>query len=714
MNMKLFSLVSGADFPATKLQVKIAGSLSAFTDRDMAFEQFASLKALFPALAGALKSAELIVIAAEPRLYNKVKQKLTAALSLPCAPDSEILRRLEAAELDDAQKNAEASVPEGSVVFMTKDGVRSGFAVKKGRQEILFVALDDDRLDVVLRNGVVPYLTSGETITPPAETRLPHAEVQPVDIVSGRERDVPPPAAEKEDMTDITVRTVNALREKNYSVAVNGNQNAEYVKQFGKTAPDFSTFFSFTPHVEDKGEYNVTDYTAQMAKSSRELAGATFGACISDICDTEDCSFICIAVAGESSALVRKLYKEPDETNEDFIRDAAEELLELIGEKASGLSSVGIEISQNEGFEDEKPKMKKSSKIIISVAVILLAAALAVSGYFFVRYRNQKSEPPTQPTTEETTEATTAEPVTAPAQTVLLSQMMYDEMLTGVAEENTPEGETGVGGTAPETTENSNAIPDYITVNGVQMDAKEAVAKIVATEIGSDTNAEAIKAQAVVTYTYLKYRNTGFRVSGITLADAYSDNIYNAVNSVFGEYVSYNNAAAFTPYFRLSAGKTTEADAVYGKAFPYLRAVSSTTDRNQDGYKTEKTFSSEEMKKFITDFDSTIVLPEATADWLKVTKHDGAISTGVGYVQTVQVGDKELSGIDFKTKLLANNISSHCFAIAYTASSDSFRITAYGDGLGVGMSMLGANRLAGNGSTYTQILSRYYPGTKLS
>ena len=71
---------------------------------------------------------------------------------------------------------------------------------------------------------------------------------------------------------EVTSKTVNILRESGSRVAVNGNQNSEYVKSFGSVSPDFFEFFTFTPHVEDKGDFNVTDYTAQMAKSAKELA----------------------------------------------------------------------------------------------------------------------------------------------------------------------------------------------------------------------------------------------------------------------------------------------------------------------------------------------------------------------------------------------------------------------------------------------------------
>ena len=724
MDMNLFSLIASSDFPATKLQIKIAGSLNAFTDSDIAFNKFSSLKELFPALSAALKDTELIVIAIEPKLYNKTKQKLCSALSLKCELNSGVLELLKRADLSDEETAQNALLPEKAIVFTTEDGINSGFAIKKGRQEIMFIPLDDRRINTVLRNGVIPYLTSGEVMLQP---KMPSVHEEPIpepEEPKLKAENTPEPEETAEytpDVSDdIAVRTVNILKENNYSVAVSGNQNSEYIKSFGGSANGFFNYFSFTPHVEDKGDFNITDYTAQMAKASRELASATLGACISDICDTDDCSYICIAVAGETSAVVRKLYKEDNETDSSFIKDAAEELLSLIGEKASGNSSVGIEISQNNISDDNKGFWSgKSGKALLAIIIILLIAGLAVGGFFLKKHLDEKAAENTTVPIVTTTEPPT-EAITAARETVGLSQIMFDEAINGINKDDlttAPSTETTTAGAiTSETTaaDNTNKIPEKIMLNGKETDAKEAIAKLVASEIDNSYNAEAVKAQAIVIYTYLKYRGTNFNISGVTAADAVSDNITNAVNAVFGEYVSYENSVAFTPYFKLSAGKTTAADAVFGKAFPYLKTVTSASDKTETEYKTEKEYSSEQIKSFISQYDSTITLSENPSDWLKITKHDGAINTGVGYVETITIGGKEISGLTFRTDVLKNEIPSHCFAITYTASTDKFKITAYGNGFGVGMSLLGANKMAVAGSNYTQILSKYYPGTKLS
>lgn len=725
MNLKLFSLISSDDIPATKLQIKISGSLNAFTDDDVSFKRFSSLKEMFPSLGKALADSELIVIAVDPKIYVRTKTLLTRALSLDIEENPTVKKALgRAAEIPESQKLLQSQMPKGAVPFLTRDGVNSGFVISKGHQQIMYLPLDDVRLDTVLRNGVIPYLTSGETIAVREEAYAPkNATVKPSVPQKRQEAPAPEKAAQTppalpESVGEITSKTVNILRESGSRVAVNGNQNSEYVKSFGSVSPDFFEFFTFTPHVEDKGDFNVTDYTAQMAKSAKELASADFGACISDICNTDGCSYICIAVAGESSAIVRKLYREPDEKDESFIRDAAEELIELIGEKASGESSVGIEISGEAAAEPEAEKTPgKGKKVLVSILVIILALAVAAGTFFLVKYqRDKKAAEALANTAPETTSEETTIPPEISKDTVPLSVFMRNEAVNGIDKDDLARAAEDAASAASQgdNAENANALPEYIVLNGVKTEAKKALAKIVAADVDDSYNSEAIKADAVAVYTYLKYRNTNFNVSGLNAAETVSDNILNAVSEVFGEYVVYNGQPAFTPTFKLSAGKTTSADVVFGNSFPYLKTVDSASDKNADGYKTEITLTSGELKELANKFDSSINLSGSAKDWVKVTKHDGAISTGVGYVETVNVGGKEISGYKFACELLENKIPSYCFAVSYTSSGDTFKITSYGSGFGVGMSLAGANKMAADGSTYAQILAKYYPGTNLS
>lgn len=717
MEMKLFSLYRNAADTSVKMQIKVIGCLNGFADSDISFDEYTSLKDMFGGLSKALKSSNFIVIAVDSSIYNSTKLKLMTALSLKKEQNEAVLKKLSKLELDESAQEKNAAMPEGATVFVSVDGINSGFAVKKGSQTIVMIPFDDQRLDSVLKRGLVPYITNGGRLNSASEPEAAPTHEEKEEITSETTSEI------SEQEMDIAAHTLNILKESDIKVAVNGNTNATVMREFAVGLDDFDEYFTFTPHIEDRGDYNVTDYTAQMARSAKALSSATLGACISDIFTTNDgCDYICISVATDKSALVRKLYKEEDEDDAHLIRIACEEVFALIGEKAMGNNSVGIEIAQDEAPKADKKLSKKAKKAIISVIAIILVAAITVGSVYFVKQKNNNKEPQTEPPVQtQAPETTTEAPVKA--DTMSLSKLMRFELVNGIKNEEpetTPVETTAGAITAnePQTNEapkDPNAVPSVITVNGQEIEAKEAIARIVTAETDSGFNVETLKAQAIITYTYLKYRDTNWRISNLTIADNYTQEAMDAVNEVFGHYLTFNDKVAFTPYCRMSAGKTANASTVFGNNFTYLKSVVSASDKQRDGYKKEVLLTADDIKAGALAFDSTIEFPEDVSKWLTINAHDTAVSTGTGYVEKITVGNKEVSGVTFIYDIMKNkDLSSPCFSLSYDAESGTYTITTFGDGYGVGMSQLGADNMAVSGTKYDKILDQYFPGTFLN
>ena len=236
------------------------------------------------------------------------------------------------------------------------------------------------------------------------------------------------------------------------------------------------------------------------------------------------------------------------------------------------------------------------------------------------------------------------------------------------------------------------------------------------TEMGEGYDLEAIKAQTVAIYTYLKYRDNDFVIDGVALSEDYNEEVKTAVDSVFGEYLTYNNEIALTPFFEVAARKTTSGNNVFSNSYPYLKAVElkGNPDALVSDYKIEKKYSLGAMKGILLDYKSDLKLLDEPAAWLIIEEQDTSISSSIGYVTKIMVGNEEMSGIDFCTSVMGNNeLASHCFTIAYNPTSEDFTITTYGKGVGVGMSKTGANYMAAEKSSYKKILSTYFDGTKL-
>jgi len=79
-----------------------------------------------------------------------------------------------------------------------------------------------------------------------------------------------------------------------------------------------------------------------------------------------------------------------------------------------------------------------------------------------------------------------------------------------------------------------------------------------------------------------------------------------------------------------------------------------------------------------------------------------------GYVLTVKVKGEELSGEEFRRKY---GLPSACFE--YDKKEDVCVFYVRGKGHGFGLSIYGADALAGKGRSFAEILQYYYPGIEI-
>ena len=73
-------------------------------------------------------------------------------------------------------------------------------------------------------------------------------------------------------------------------------------------------------------------------------------------------------------------------------------------------------------------------------------------------------------------------------------------------------------------------------------------------------------------------------------------------------------------------------------------------------------------KEYIQKYDSSIVLPEDPSQWIKILSHDDSVNENIGYVSSMQIGNRmfsEAAGMTFRDKIMRYNVKSPCFAIIY-------------------------------------------------
>ena len=238
-------------------------------------------------------------------------------------------------------------------------------------------------------------------------------------------------------------------------------------------------------------------------------------------------------------------------------------------------------------------------------------------------------------------------------------------------------------------------------------------------EVPASFEVEALKAQAVAARTYTqKARETGGKhgngsvctVPGCCQAwipeetylsrggnDADLQKIRDAVLATSGEVLHYQGELIEATYFSCSGGSTEDAAAVWGSAYPYLRSVESPGEEEAAHYTDTVTFTPQQFQ----DRLGTVLSGEPEEWFGAVTYTEG------GGVASMEIGGQVYTGTQLRSLLGLNSTD-----FSVTAGPE-VTITTYGYGHRVGMSQYGADAMAVAGSTYTQILAHYYPGTSL-
>ena len=252
---------------------------------------------------------------------------------------------------------------------------------------------------------------------------------------------------------------------------------------------------------------------------------------------------------------------------------------------------------------------------------------------------------------------------------------------------------------------------------------------VLASEISYDTPVEALKAQAVAAYS-IACRRKIERAAGNTSrpgpaagADISDDYHYDqsfitrdklkekwgetyeeraaildeAIQAVSGLALMYNGEPADAVYHAVSAGKTESAEVVWGSAVPYLVPVESVGDLLAPDYLSSVAFTPDELRDKLSGLCS---LEGEPAEWIGASDYSSS-----GTVKTIELAGNALTGQQVRAAL---ELRSANFELVYQEGSFVFTVRGYGHG--VGMSQYGAQCMAQQGSSFTEILTWYYPG----
>lgn len=283
----------------------------------------------------------------------------------------------------------------------------------------------------------------------------------------------------------------------------------------------------------------------------------------------------------------------------------------------------------------------------------------------------------------------------------------------------------------------SISIPEYINVYRHESGKTESIAfedyvkGVVAGEMPSSFEMEALKAQAVAarTYSLSKIIRSGDggnpdhpsapvcddthcqvyrspeelkKIKSAEWMDAGWSKIQEAVDRTKGELMYYQGSLVEQPLFHSSSGgKTENSEDVFVSALPYLRSVDSP-------YEAAAPHQNEQVAIALSEFKQKIKqsypnLGAVVTGSIKVVDR----SEG-GRVATVQVGNLTLKGREIRDLF---GLRSANFVMSVQGNTVLFTTDGYGHG--VGMSQYGANGMAQAGYDYKDILTHYYTGVEV-
>lgn len=250
----------------------------------------------------------------------------------------------------------------------------------------------------------------------------------------------------------------------------------------------------------------------------------------------------------------------------------------------------------------------------------------------------------------------------------------------------------------------------------------------VASEMPASYPIEALKAQAVATYTYYTYEkarqaNNTAALQGADFSavpssfpetyspeglkkywgdnyDTYLQTIAAAVDAVYGQQILYDGSPIFAAYHSCNAGKTESSSVIWGNEFAYLQPVVSSGDTLSPHYNTTVT---------VSDADFAAAFPELSltgdaAGWIT----DTPTASDSGTVTAITIGGTRYTGKQVREAL---SLRSACFSVTHGENGFTFTVSGYGHG--VGMSQYGAKVMAEQGFTYDEILRHYYTGVTI-
>lgn len=723
--IKLFTLRSLSDFSADAVY-KICLSLEKFGLTEEETVTFDSYDELFDEAVVALERGEHILVAAENSDYNSVKRDLIGKLLLEeysCPGIAEAIALNAGDDVSEIDMTGHSLVPHDSVFHLSADGLYSGFTCEALMGRLSCVPLDFMRVDTVLEalkeDILVPLMAAenGE----PMPIKMPDFDF------------VPHVSEMVNSLTELDKTIALATSEATmwiynlYDKVDNFNDAMRFVEVIDEEDEDETT-------AESESVRIIRYAREAMINSGSDFGGAISEIYSTENEAGNTVYFAYAAVVDRGNAKAKKINTMNPDDLVAILPHAVTVLTDLVHNKLEALKAELDGGENEAEVDDNKEEPKKMSKNMLIFAIIILAVAIISPIILAVSLFGGSDEPTTtqgpmtnynpsvnvgvsvdsssttaynpftttsnqgqvnnggvtEPSASDVSAATTVAPAPSTSGTFTFNVFGYGHGV-GMSQEGA-DYLARQGWSWPEILAhyyyNANTVivtgdsyPETISYAGSSYETREFLASALEAEMGTGMHTEALKAQVVAIYTFAKYY--AFNLSSDACAILGSGRTpaattYAVVDEMMGiaPYISYgtDGACAMTPFHAMSAGMTTAYYNVWGREYsadlPYLSgARRSYGDYLEDDYASTYSISSADLKALVKA-NADIELTGDPATWLTILSHDSAVDSNIGYVSSINVGGKIMTGNDFRIKVMEGRIRSHCFIITYTPDSN--------------------------------------------
>jgi stage II sporulation protein D len=278
--------------------------------------------------------------------------------------------------------------------------------------------------------------------------------------------------------------------------------------------------------------------------------------------------------------------------------------------------------------------------------------------------------------------------------------------------------------------------PLYITLNGKkyrgivevspadkgllvvnELPLEEYLVGLINCEISSQWPMEAIKAQAVVARSYAVYQKDARKNAMYQLESTVMDQVYDGcdiedsraargVRETAGEVLTYENKVIQAFYHSSCGGHTEASENVWGISLPYLHGVECVYCLKAPAAKWELSIPLKKIESLLKESGYQV---NDLRDIKAGRKNRSGRVTDVTTISSS--GRLVISAVNLRKAIGFSVLKSTNFEVRISGNDALF--TGIGYGHGVGLCQWGAKQRALEGFDYREILSYYYPGTRL-